>query len=116
MYRACKAPLLLEAAEHLVCNAVVMSETEPEPIHLFTFRRIAVSLVLLLALSFVPMGRAPSLAGWVQAYIQGNGKPHFPIPGTPESRIEDFLNRHPELRPQWREVLPIENGLTAAKD
>ncbi len=93
-----------------------MSEPEPEPIHLFTFRRIAVSVVLLLALSFVPMGRAPSLAGWLQAYIQGNGNPHFPIPGIPESRIADFLNRHPELRPEWREVLPEENGYLLLKE
>lgn len=68
------------------------------------------------ALSFLPFGHAPSLAGWVQAYIRGNGKPHFPVSGTPESRMEDFLNRHPELRPAWHEVPPEENGFRLLRE
>jgi hypothetical protein len=91
------------------------------------FRRALVCVIAFMGLSFIPLGRGPSLAGWVQACIRGIGKPqfclplmpgdredflkpHFPIPGTPESRIEDFLKRHPDLRPVWREVPDDVNG------
>jgi hypothetical protein len=93
-----------------------MSGTLQKPSRLFTFRRVVWSVGLLLALSFIPWGRAPSLAGWVLAYIRGNGTPHFPIPGTSGSRIDDFFNRHPELRPEWREVPPEENGFLLLRE
>lgn len=73
-------------------------------------RLVGVVVIIIGALCFIPLGRAPSVAGWAQAYIRGKGKPHFVIEGTRASRIEDFFDRYPPLRPEWEEVPDMDNG------
>lgn len=82
----------------------------------FILRLILVLLGVIVGLSFIPWGHRPSPAQWALAYIRGEGKPHFPVTGTPASRIHDMYDRNPGLRIEWEEVSPDENGFLLLRD
>ena len=93
-----------------------MSSATPHTSRHFNLRLLLILVGVVAGLSFIPLGRAPSSAKWLQAYIRGQGKPHFAIQGTPATRIHELYKRVPELRPEWGEIAPEENGYLLLRD
>jgi len=69
-------------------------------------------LAVILGLLLVMPGKngSPSLMRQLAARVEGGGKPHYPIAGTLEERVTDFLKRHPGLENAPQEVADEENG------
>jgi len=59
---------------------------------------------------------SPSLIKRLIARVEGGGKPHYPISGTEQSRMADFLKRHPKLVSAPRAVVDNENGFLLFRD